>query len=98
MSRSADAPRRLSGSPCPSTGLAICSRALTGAWGAWGEWSGEHEAERKMGQMLAQTERAVGADKAGRSKKLDGNRALPSNPPPTLDKLGVSKRERQGRY
>jgi hypothetical protein len=41
------------------------------------------EAERKMGQILAETERAVGTDKAGRSKKLDGNRALPSNPATT---------------
>jgi hypothetical protein len=52
------------------------------------------EAERKMGQILAETERAVGTDKAGRSKKLDGNRSLPSNPPPTLDELGLTKRER----
>jgi hypothetical protein len=45
-----------------------------------------------MGEMLAVTERAKGTDKAGR-KKIDGDRTLPSNPPPTLAELGVSKRE-----
>jgi len=50
------------------------------------------EAERKMGQLLKETERAVGADKAGRVS-LDGSRLLPSNPPPTLSELGLSKKE-----
>ena len=45
-----------------------------------------------MGEMLAQTERAKGTDKGGRPK-IDGDRALPSNPPPTLAELHVSKRE-----
>ena len=45
-----------------------------------------------MGEMLATTERAVGADVAGR-KRIDGDRELPSNPPPTLADLGISKRE-----
>jgi len=49
------------------------------------------EAERKMGELLAATERAKGTDKAGRPK-IDGNRALPSNPPPTLAEIGVTKR------
>jgi len=49
--------------------------------------------ERKMGEMLKATPRASGTDKAGRSKKLDGSRLLPSNPPPTLASLGISKRE-----
>lgn len=50
-------------------------------------------AEIKMGEMLAQTERAKGTDKAGRTSKLDGSRELPSNPPPTLTDLGITKRE-----
>ena len=50
--------------------------------------------ERKMGgEMLVATPRARGADKGGRPKKLDGSRLLPSNPPPTLASLGISKRE-----
>jgi hypothetical protein len=50
------------------------------------------EAERKMGEILLQTERAKGTDKAGKPS-LDGSRALPSNPPPTLSEIGLSKRE-----
>lgn len=50
------------------------------------------EAERKMGEMLAATERAKGTDKGGR-KSLDGNRALPPNPPPTIFEIGLTKRE-----
>ncbi len=49
-------------------------------------------AEIKLGEMLAATERAKGTDKAGKPK-IDGHRALPSNPPPTLAELGLSKRE-----
>jgi len=45
-----------------------------------------------MGELLAQTERAKGTDKAGRPT-IDGNRVLPSNPPPTLAELGITKRE-----
>jgi hypothetical protein len=50
------------------------------------------EAGRKMGEILEKTERAKGTDKAGR-KNLDGYRTLPSNPPPTLADLGLTKRE-----
>lgn len=50
------------------------------------------EAERKMGAMLAETERAKGTDKGGKPK-IDGSRVLPSNPPPTLATLGLTKRE-----
>jgi N6-adenosine-specific RNA methylase IME4 len=50
------------------------------------------EAERKMGELLKETERAIGTDKGGR-KGLDGSRALPSNAPPTLAELGISKKE-----
>lgn len=50
------------------------------------------EAERKMGEMLKDTERAVGTDKGGKPS-LDGRRELPSNPPPTLFELGLTKRE-----
>ncbi len=55
-------------------------------------WQERAEAERKMGFMLIATERAKGTDKAGK-KKIDGSRMLPSNPPPTLADLGISKRE-----
>jgi hypothetical protein len=50
------------------------------------------DAERKMGGKLLETERAVGTDKAGRPS-LDGDRMLPSNAPPTLAELGLTKRE-----
>jgi N6-adenosine-specific RNA methylase IME4 len=51
------------------------------------------EAEIKMGEMLAQTERAKGTDRAGRPKKIDSTRELPSNPQPTLSELGIGKKE-----
>jgi hypothetical protein len=49
-----------------------------------------HEAERKMGQMLAQTERNKGA-KPGKT----GHKALPllDDAAPTLAEIGVTKRE-----
>ena len=50
------------------------------------------EAERRMGQLLKDTERAVGTDKAGRTT-IDGDRILPSNPPQTLAELGLTKRD-----
>ena len=50
------------------------------------------EAERKMGQMLKDTDRAVGTDKGGR-QYVDGNRPLPSNTPPTIADLGLTKNE-----
>jgi hypothetical protein len=51
------------------------------------------EAERKMGEMLAATERAKGSAGAGRPA-LGGARTLPPKPEtPTLAALGISKRE-----
>lgn len=50
-------------------------------------------AERRIGELLQPTARATGADIAGRPKQLDGSRALPSNRPPTLAELGLTKRE-----
>jgi DNA N-6-adenine-methyltransferase (Dam) len=47
-------------------------------------------AERRAGELLREMEKASGADYGGRPK-LDGSRALPSNPPPTLTELGVTK-------
>lgn len=47
-------------------------------------------AERKAGEMLAQMPKAKGTDYGGRTS-LDGNRELPSNPPPTLEELGIEK-------
>lgn len=51
------------------------------------------EAERKMGEMLAMTERAPRPAGPGRGKV--GNKALPtlSDSPPTLSDLGLTKRE-----
>jgi hypothetical protein len=46
-----------------------------------------YEAERKMGEMLAATQRAKG----GNPKLPTGNRTLPVAP--TLEAIGVSKRE-----
>jgi len=45
-----------------------------------------------MGELLQETERAKGSDISGR-KSLDGSRKLPSNPPPTISELGITKRE-----
>jgi hypothetical protein len=42
-----------------------------------------------MGELLRETERAVGTDKGGR-QYVDGNRLLPSSPPPTLAELGLT--------
>lgn len=50
------------------------------------------EAERRMGELLAGSERTKGTDKGGR-QYVDGHRTLPSNPPPTLSDLGISKNE-----
>lgn len=47
-------------------------------------------AERKAGEMLAQMPMAIGTDYGGRTS-LDGNRDLPSNPPPTLADLGIER-------
>lgn len=51
------------------------------------------EAERKMGELLAETPRAKGTDKGGRPK-LDGVRTLPSKSPLTLAEIGVTKKEK----
>ena len=50
------------------------------------------QAEIRMGEILAETERAVGTDKGGR-QYIDSNMPLPSNAPPTLADLGLTKRE-----
>ena len=50
------------------------------------------DAERKMGQMLAATERAKGTDKAGKTR-IDGTRKVPSIAPLTLADIGISKNE-----
>lgn len=47
-------------------------------------------AERRAGEILQETEKAKGSDYAGRLD-LDGNRVLPSNPPPTLEEIGITK-------
>ena len=50
------------------------------------------EAERKMGQMLAETERAKGTQLAGRD--IGGHVVLPpKNNAPTLSELGLTKRD-----
>ena len=51
-------------------------------------------AERKMGEMLLQTERAKGTAGAGRPK-IGGDKREPPKPcaPPTLAELGLSKRD-----
>ena len=50
------------------------------------------EAERKMGEMLLATKRAKGTDKGGR-QYVDGRHRRPSNAPPTLSELGLTKNE-----
>jgi len=49
-------------------------------------------AEIRMGELLIATERAKGTDKGGR-QYVDGHHPLPSNPPPTLAELHISKNE-----
>lgn len=51
------------------------------------------EAERKMGEMLAQTERAKGAAAGGKKESPRGNYIEPRDSNPTLDDIGISKRE-----
>ena len=74
------------------------SRTRAAEWGRrknLGEEAIQHcrsyafDAERKMGELLRATERAVGTNKGAR-KKIDGDRALPSNPPPTLNAIKLS--------
>lgn len=47
-------------------------------------------AERRAGQMLRDAEKASGGQIGGRKTK-DGRRSRPSNPPPTLKQIGVTK-------
>ena len=49
------------------------------------------EAERKMGQILAKMERAKGGQPHQKARKATGNTTLPVEP--TLDELGLTKRE-----
>lgn len=51
------------------------------------------EAERKMGEMLAQTERAKGAAAGGKKNGSRGKVLLPRDSQPTLAELGLTKRE-----
>ena len=50
-------------------------------------------AERKMGEMLKQTERAKGTRTTGGDKRSGGTVTLPPEQAPTLADLGLSKRE-----
>ena len=54
-------------------------------------------AEIRMGELLRETDRAVGTDKGGK-QYVDSNLPLPSNSPPTLAELGLTKREQGGNY
>jgi hypothetical protein len=47
-------------------------------------------AERRAGELLAETPKAVGGEHGGRPK-IDGSRSQPSIPTPTLTDLGVTK-------
>jgi DNA N-6-adenine-methyltransferase Dam len=47
-------------------------------------------AERRAGELLAETPKASGGKYGGKSK-IDGVRSQPSNPKPTLEHLGVTK-------
>ncbi|MCX5653384.1 MAG: hypothetical protein NTY65_01865 [Planctomycetota bacterium] len=50
-------------------------------------------AERKMGEMLAQTPRAKGARAGGKKESSRGHYMQPRDNTPTLSALGISKRE-----
>jgi hypothetical protein len=45
---------------------------------------------RREGELLAEMVKAKGSDYGGKPA-LDGSRVLPSNPPPTLADLGITK-------
>lgn len=49
------------------------------------------DAARKLGEYLKRTPKAKGSDYGGRAP-IDGTREEPSNPPPTLAELGISKK------
>lgn len=49
-------------------------------------------AERKLGEMLIANPTATGGDYGGKPKTIDGSRKVPSNPPPTLADVGISKK------
>src|SRR5207302_7141935 len=51
------------------------------------------EAERKMGGILLETERAKGASAGGKKKSPRGKYMLPRDSEPTLAALGLTKRE-----
>ena len=51
------------------------------------------EAERRMGELLAQTPRAVGAIAGGKKDSPRGHYTLPRDKEPTLAALGITKRE-----
>lgn len=50
-----------------------------------------YSAEIKLGEILKETPKATGGERGGRAS-LDGTREEPSNPPPTLAELGISKK------
>ena len=47
-------------------------------------------AERRAGELLAETPKAIGGEHGGKTK-IDGSRSQPSNPTPTLADLGLTK-------
>ncbi len=49
------------------------------------------QAERLLGEMLAQTPKATGAEKGGRSA-IDGSRREPSIQHATLEEIGIDKK------
>ena len=51
------------------------------------------EAERRLGQLLKESQRATGGDRAGRTSKLGCTRLVQANLPPTLTEIGVSRKE-----
>lgn len=51
------------------------------------------EAERRMGEMLKQTERAKGAQAGGKKESSRGHYTEPRESAPTLAELGLSKKE-----
>jgi site-specific DNA-methyltransferase (adenine-specific) len=48
-------------------------------------------AERKAGELLAKMDKPSGGQVSGKKKKIDGRRSTPSNRPPTLSDLGITK-------
>ena len=50
------------------------------------------EALAGLGDLLKQTPKATGGDRAGRKSKLGGSRENPPNMPPTLAEMGIDKK------